>query len=167
MPAPRPPRTAPDYPLTARQRRFVEAYIAEPNAAAAAIRAGYKPWTAAQIGYQQLRRANVQAALDAARETRQAPLTRAMVMEELRRVAFSNVMDYVRLDRHEQRLELDLSQLDHARAAGLRELVIEESYNGRTKVTRRDVRVKMGPKLAALSRLLSLLPADEGERGRV
>ena len=45
-------------------------------------------------------------------------------------------------------------------SAGLRELVIEESYNGRTKVTRRDVRVKMGPKLAALSRLLSLLPAD-------
>ncbi|MDB5471704.1 MAG: terminase small subunit [Caulobacter sp.] len=154
-------RTSPDYPLTARQRRFVEAYLAEPNATAAAVRAGYKPWTAGQIGYQQLQRPNVQAALNAAHATRHETLTRAMVIEELRRVAFSNLMDYVRLDRHEDRLDLDLTQLDHARAAGLRELTIEESYNGRTKTSRRDVRVKMGPKVFALSRLLSLLPPDE------
>ncbi len=154
-------RTSPDYPLTAKQRRFVEAYLAEPNATTAAVRAGYKPWTAGQIGYQQLQRANVQAALAAAHATRHAPLTRAMVIEELRRVAFSNLMDYVKLQRHEDRLELDLTQLDHARAAGLRELTIEESYNGKTQVTRRDVRVKLGPKVFALSRLLSLLPPDE------
>ena len=158
-------RTSPDYPLTAKQRRFVEAYLAEPNATTAAVRAGYKPWTAGQIGYQQLQRANVQAALAAAHATRHAPLTRAMVIEELRRVAFSNLMDYVKLQRHEDRLELDLTQLDHARAAGLRELTIEESYNGKTQVTRRDVRVKLGPKVFALSRLLSLLPPDEAADG--
>jgi hypothetical protein len=157
----RPSRTSPAYPLNPRQRRFVDAYLLEPCARTAAIRAGYHHWNAAQIGYQLLQRPNVAAALAVGREVRAAPLTREMVIEELRRVAFSNLMDYFSLSRHEQKIELDLSQLDHARAAGLRELSIDETYDGRTKTTRRQIRVRMGPKVFALTRLLSLLPSEE------
>jgi hypothetical protein len=167
MPAERLSRTSPAYPMSAPQRRFVDAYLTEPNAREAAIKAGYHHSNAAQVGYQLLQRPNVQAALERGRAVRTAPLTKAMVIEELRLVAFSNLMHYVALHRYDQRVDLDLSQLDHAKAAGLRELTIEESYDGRTKTTRRNVRVKMGPKVFALTRLLALLPDDPPARGGV
>lgn len=47
--------------LTERQKRFAEFYLAEPNAAKAAIRAGYSERSAAQAGYRLQRQPEVQA----------------------------------------------------------------------------------------------------------
>lgn len=49
--------------LTAKQQRFVEEYLVDLNATQAAIRAGYSKKTASQIGEENLRKPDIQAAI--------------------------------------------------------------------------------------------------------
>ncbi|MDB5472546.1 MAG: hypothetical protein JWR84_4106 [Caulobacter sp.] len=158
MPTPSPA----DKPLTARQQRFVDLMLHEDNAAEAARRAGYRPLAAKHTARKLLARPNVQAALEAGRDARTAPLTRDTVLEELRAIAFSNLLDYVAVGHAGQRLELDLSKLTRAQAAGFRELTVDETWKAGTH--RRQIRVRMGAKVFALSRLLGALERLEGSR---
>jgi phage terminase small subunit len=85
----------PDGPrgLTPRQRRFVEEYLVDLNAAAAARRAGYSARNADRIGSQLLGKTGVAAAVAAAQAER-AERTRVRaddVIRELALVAFSDV----------------------------------------------------------------------------
>jgi phage terminase small subunit len=162
MTTPRPSRTSPDYPLNARQQRFVDAYLHDPCAKTAAVRAGYTGWAAAQVGYQLLQRANVRAALEAARGAERGPVTRAQVIEELRHIAFANLMDYVQVNPRGGRIDLNLSTLNRAQAAGFREIVVRETYNNKTGLQRRNVSIRMGNKIQALTRLLAQLPPERG-----
>jgi phage terminase small subunit len=57
--------------LTAKQQRFVEQYLIDLNATQAAIRAGYSPRTAAQIGAENLRKPDISAAVQAGRDEQQ------------------------------------------------------------------------------------------------
>jgi phage terminase small subunit len=79
--------------LTPKQARFVAEYLIDLNATQAAIRAGYSRKTAEQQGCRLLRNAQV-AALVAAKTAKQlekADLTAARVLEELRRLGFSDL----------------------------------------------------------------------------
>ena len=54
--------------LTAKQERFVEWYLAEPNAAQAACLAGYNRLDSAHHGWRNLQNPRIQAAIKAAKE---------------------------------------------------------------------------------------------------
>lgn len=79
--------------LTPKQARFVEEYLVDLNASAAAERAGYSPRTAYSIGGQLLAKPEVAAALEAAKAARseRTAITADRVLEELGRIGFSDV----------------------------------------------------------------------------
>jgi hypothetical protein len=68
------------------------------NATQAAIRAGYSPRTAAQIGYANLRKAEISAAIaDACRKlSERTQATADRVITELAKIAFANMADYLK-----------------------------------------------------------------------
>ncbi|MBI1405992.1 MAG: hypothetical protein GC145_07695 [Caulobacter sp.] len=142
--------------LTARQQRFVDLMLMSDNAAEAARRAGYRPVAAKHTASRLLARPDIQAALAAGRAARAAPLSRAAVLEELRDMAFCNMLDYVSVSGG-GRLDLNLSKLTRAQAAGFRELTVDEHWNRKTGAHHRRVRVRIGAKAFALTRLLAAL----------
>lgn len=79
--------------LTARQTRFVAEYLIDLNATQAAIRAGYSPKRANQIAYENLRKPNVASAIGAGKERQlqTCELTAVRVLEEYRRIGFSDI----------------------------------------------------------------------------
>ncbi len=159
MPIPSP---APSPPPAARQQRFIDLMLLEDNAAEAARRAGYRLLAAKHTARKLLARPNVQAALAAGREARTAPLGRDAVVEALRAIAFSTLLDYVAGGSSGGRIELDLSRLTRAQAAGLRELSVDETWDRKTGRRRRQIRVRMGSRVFALSRLPGALERLEG-----
>lgn len=83
----------PEKPLTRKQRQFVDEYLLDMNATAAARRAGYGARSAAQNGYGFLQRANVVAEVErrlAARRER-LEVTAERVIAELARIAFADI----------------------------------------------------------------------------
>jgi phage terminase small subunit len=56
--------------LTDKQQRFVEEYLVDLNATQAAIRAGYSEDTASEIGYENLRKPHIAAAIEVAQKAR-------------------------------------------------------------------------------------------------
>jgi phage terminase small subunit len=81
--------------LTAQQAAFVGYYLVHLNAAEAARRAGYSPKHADIIGSRVLRNPLVRAALAKrqAAQLQRVELSADRVLEELRRVAFSDIVD--------------------------------------------------------------------------
>ncbi len=57
-------------PLTDKQARFVEEYLVDLNATQAAVRAGYSEKTAGQVGFENLKKPEIQDAISAAMKTR-------------------------------------------------------------------------------------------------
>lgn len=83
--------------LTAKQQRFVEEYVIDFNATQAAIRAGYSEDSAADIGYENLRKPEIVRAIEEKQsELRdKAALSAEMVIDELRSLAFWNIQTFV------------------------------------------------------------------------
>ena len=81
--------------MTPKQQLFILEYRKDLNATQAAIRAGYSKKTAANIGEENLRKPQIQAAiaLATAAQLERADLSAARTLEEMRRLAFSNVQD--------------------------------------------------------------------------
>lgn len=75
--------------LTPKQQRFVQEYLIDLNATQAAIRAGYSKKTAEQIGYENLRKPEIAAAIEAKRlkVAEKAELSVGWVLDRLRTVA--------------------------------------------------------------------------------
>lgn len=82
--------------LTAKQRRFVEEYLIDLNATQAAIRAGYSARRADAIGYENLRKPEIAAAVAAAQEdrSRRLSITADGVLRELASLCFSSVSHF-------------------------------------------------------------------------
>lgn len=78
-----------------------------------------------------------------------APASR--VIEELERIAFSNLLDYGRVDDQGQ-FHVDLSRLTHRTASALQEVEVKERIIGDTAVLERKTKIKLS-KDAALDRL--------------
>ncbi|MDE6260679.1 MAG: terminase small subunit [Oscillospiraceae bacterium] len=85
--------------LTLRQRQFVQEYLVDLNATQAAIRAGYSEKTAEVIGYENLRKPQIKAAIDRAIQARnqRTEITQDKVIQELAKVAFADGTMYARV----------------------------------------------------------------------
>lgn len=79
--------------LTDKQSLFVDEYLVDLNATQAAIRAGYSPDTAQQIGSENLSKPVIQQAIQKAMEERskRTEITQDMVLNELARIAFLDI----------------------------------------------------------------------------
>ena len=84
--------------LTTKQRLFVAEYLTDFNATQAAIRAGYSRKTARFIGAENLTKPNVAGAIEEALEERLKALgvTSYRVLEELSKLGFSDIRNYVK-----------------------------------------------------------------------
>jgi phage terminase small subunit len=76
--------------LTPKQRRFADEYLIDLNATQAAIRAGYSPKTAGQIGEENLKKPEIQKALQERMKARseRTGITQDRVLQEYARLAF-------------------------------------------------------------------------------
>lgn len=85
--------------LTDKQKKFVEEYLIDLNATQAAIRAGYKPENAQQIGSENLSKLVISEAIQKAMNKRSArtEITQDMVLNELAKIAFSNGSDFAKV----------------------------------------------------------------------
>ncbi|KPK09577.1 MAG: hypothetical protein AMS20_00200 [Gemmatimonas sp. SG8_28] len=83
--------------LTPKQELFVRAYLKDLNATSAAIAAGYSPKTARAMGYENLTKPHIQEALadQLADMMARTGIEAQDVLEEIRRLAYSDMRDYV------------------------------------------------------------------------
>jgi len=98
--------------LTPKQARFVAEYLVDLNGAAACRRAGYSETAADGQAWENLRKPQIAAAVAAgkARQMAACELSAVRVLEECRRLAFSNVRDYFEADgtaKHPQSLTVE------------------------------------------------------------
>lgn len=148
--------------LTDRQRRFVEEYLVDCNAAAAAVRAGYSEKSARYVGARLRGLAHVRRAIEAAmaERSRRVGITQDRVVLELARLAFADMRDFVAWGEGGVRLRPS-EALTEDQAACVSEIV---------ETPGKGVRVKLYGKtqaLAALARHLGSRPgAGEGEAVR-
>lgn len=83
-------------PLTPKQEAFVREYLVDLNASAAAIRAGYSEVAARDIGWENLRKPAIQAALQEAMNARaeRTEVTADKVLLELADIAFATPKEF-------------------------------------------------------------------------
>lgn len=79
--------------LTDKQRRFAEEYPIDFNATQAAIRAGYSKKTAGKIGYENLQKPEIQAAIAerVALLTKKTDTTQERILQEYARIGFADI----------------------------------------------------------------------------
>lgn len=85
--------------LTEKQARFVAEYLVDLNATEAAKRAGYSEKTAYSIGFENLKKPEIQEAIQQAKDARaeRTGITQDRVLQELARVAFASGTDFARV----------------------------------------------------------------------
>ena len=83
--------------MTKRQKCFVEEYLIDLNATQAAIRAGYSPKTAKDIGCENLTKPNIQRAIaeQMAERSKRTGVNQDRVVRELAKIAFVKLTDIV------------------------------------------------------------------------
>lgn len=83
--------------MTKKQKRFVEEYLIDLNATQAAIRAGYSPATAKEIGCENLTKLNISVAISQAiaERSKRTGINQDRVLQELARIGFAKITDVV------------------------------------------------------------------------
>lgn len=83
--------------MSPKQRQFVKEYLIDLNATQAAVRAGYSARRADAIGYENLRKPEIQAAIAVEQQARSARtgITADRTLQELALIGFSDLTDYV------------------------------------------------------------------------
>lgn len=83
--------------MTKKQKLFVEEYLIDLNATQAAIRAGYSPDTAKEIGFENLTKPNIRACIDRemAERSKRTGVNADRVVQELAKIAFVNAVDVI------------------------------------------------------------------------
>lgn len=86
--------------MTKKQKRFVEEYLIDLNATQAAIRAGYSPDTAQQMGSENLSKPVIKNAIDKtiAERSRRTGINQDRVIQEIAKLAFLNPIDVIDID---------------------------------------------------------------------
>lgn len=86
--------------LTEKQQRFVDEYLIDLNATQAAIRAGYSPDTAQQMGSENLSKPVIKAHIDRAmaERSKRTGINQDRIIRELARIAFVNPADIINAD---------------------------------------------------------------------
>lgn len=134
--------------LNDRQRRFCEEFLIDLCATQAARRAGYSEKTAGQMGFDLLKKPEIQTALSEAmrRRSERTAITAAQVLRELARIAFSDLREVLTWGPAGVQLR-DSTALDDDAAAAIGEISQTTTTAGGT------IRVKLHDKMAALDRL--------------
>lgn len=140
--------------LTPKQKRFVEEYLVDLNATAAAIRAGYSKKTANRIASENLSKPDIQIAIKEAQDSiqKRTEITQDMVIKEMAKLAFFDIRRMF----GEDGKPLDISELDDDTAAALVGLDVQDVYefNGDEKQFVGYIKkYKMADKLKALELL--------------
>jgi len=142
--------------LTAKQQRFVDEYLVDLNASAAARRAGYSAKTATVIAAENLTKPNVAAAITSAMKARgdRTHITQDRVLRELERIAFFDIRRLYNADGTLKRPD----QLDDEAAAVLAGVDVAEqmtySADGDGELTATPMltkKAKVFDKMAALT----------------
>jgi phage terminase small subunit len=112
--------------LTPKQLRFVTEYTVDLNATQAAIRAGYSAKNADKIGSQLLGKTGVKEAIDTAMAEAAdgAKVKRDRILREVSRLAFANILDYVKIGPDGQ-ADVDLSKITRSQAAAISEISVD------------------------------------------
>lgn len=140
--------------LTGKQAEFVAEYLIDLNATQAAIRAGYSPKTAHSIGQRLLKKVEIQAAIQSAKESRsiRTEITADRVLQEFARIAFFDPRMLLGDDGRPK----DISSLDDDTAAAISGLDLQDVYEG-TGDDREFIgytkKYKFAPKIQALEML--------------
>jgi phage terminase small subunit len=142
--------------LTNKQRFFVMEYLTDFNAAAAARRAGYSEKTADIIGFENLRKPRIKSLIEEALDERLKALgvTSYRVLEELARLGFSNMLDYIEIT-EDGRARVDLSGITRDQAAAIAEITSETFVvgSGEDAEPVRRTKFKLADKKASLELL--------------
>jgi phage terminase small subunit len=142
--------------LTAKQARFVEEYLIDLNATQAAIRSGYSAKTARSVGAENLTKPDISSAISERRValSEKVEITQERVLEELAKVGFANMQDYMRASPDGDPY-LDFSALTRDQAAALAEVTVEDFKDGRGEDARdvRRIKFKLADKLSALEKI--------------
>lgn len=146
--------------LTPKQERFVAQYLIDLNATQAAIRAGYSEKTATEQGSRLLTNVKVQEAIAKGQNKTAAKLeiTKERIVEELAKIGFSNMLDYMRAGTDGDPY-LDFSSLTREQAAALAEVTVEDFKDGRGEDARdvRRIKFKLHDKKGALVDMAKML----------
>lgn len=86
--------------MTKKQKRFIEEYLIDLNATRAAIRAGYSPESAADIGCENLRKPDIRARIEKAmaERSKRTGVNADRVVMELAKIAFANATDVINME---------------------------------------------------------------------
>lgn len=138
-----------------RYQKFAQEYVIDLNATRSAMAAGYSESTASSKGSQLLKIGKVQKLIADLQSKRASKLDlRAdQVVEELRRLGFSNMLDYLNVDNGD--LRLDFSTLTRDQAAAIQE--IKEDTTGGAGDGERKLVVRTTFRLADKAKSLELL----------
>lgn len=137
--------------LTPKQKRFVAEYLVDLNATAAAKRAGYNQKTAYSIGQENLKKPEIQSAIQEAQAERQkrTEITQDMVLRETAKLAFFDIRKMFGKDGK----PLDISELDDDIAAALVGLDVQDVSDNDGDYVGYVKKYKMADKLKALELL--------------
>lgn len=139
-----------------RYQKFAQEYVIDLNATRAAQAAGYKESRAHVTGSELVKNRRVRAMIDKllSKRASKLELTAEMVTEELKRLAFSNMGDFTRVD-VDGKPVLDLSAISRDQFAAVQE--IREDTTGGSGDGERKVVVRTTVKLADKTKNLELL----------
>lgn len=137
--------------LTPKQERFVQEYLVDLNATAAARRAGYSAKTADRIGPELLGKTCVSQAIQEAQKARQerTEITQDMVLRECAKLAFFDIRKMFGKDGK----PLDISQIDDDTAAALVGLDVQDVADSDGNYIGFIKKYKMADKIKALELL--------------
>lgn len=138
--------------LTPKQQRFIAEYLIDLNATQAAIRAGYSENTAYSIGQENLKKPEIQVALQIAMEERaeRCKIDADSVLKEYAKIGFSNIADFAKWTGRSITL-IPSSAIDKDKLSVVES--VSESITG--------VKIKMHNKIAGLDALARHLGLDK------
>nr|WP_320951919.1 terminase small subunit [Hungatella effluvii] len=134
--------------LTKKQKLFVDEYLIDLNATQAAIRAGYSPDTAKEIGCENLTKPNIRAHIDRAmaERSKRTGVNADRVVIELAKIAFINAMDVI--DTKTATVKADALPED---TAAIQSVKVKTSSSENSEMVEREI--KMADKIKALELL--------------
>ena len=150
--------------LTGKQQNFVNEYLIDLNATAAAKRAGYSEKSANQMGCETMANPYVAAEIAKRRQRmiEKLEITQEMVVQELAKIGFSNMGDYMRPGANGEPY-LDFSGLTEAQTAALTSVTVDVHFeqDGDDVVAVKRTRFQLADKhkaLVSLAKILGFMP---------
>lgn len=125
--------------LTEKQKLFIAAYCANPNATKAAESAGYSAKTAYSIGQENLKKPEIAEEIEKrlGKKAEKYEISGEKVLRELALMGFANMEDYIGVKDGDA--YVDLSAVNRDQFAAVQEITVEEYTEGRGE-DKRDIK---------------------------